>query len=330
LKAIYFKDKKIEIINTPKAVIKQNEVLVKIILAGICNTDIELFNGYYGFEGIAGHEFVGIVEKSPENPGLIGKMVVGDINCGCGECSLCEKGDPRHCKNRSVIGIINHQGAFAEYLNVPLENIHIVDESISPFEAVFVEPLAAALEPAKQIEINAEYKIAVLGDGKLGLLSALSLKYYNPGLLLIGKHEEKLAIAEKQGVKTFLTDSKRESRSLKDELGEFDIIIEATGRPDGINYALDLIKPEGTIIVKTTSHELSSIDLAKLVVDEITLTGSRCGDFNLALRFLKEKRLDVLPMIENIFHFEDFHEAFKLARTPGKLKVIVSFDKNPG
>lgn len=325
MKAVYFKNKTISMIDKSLPEIEQDEALVKILMSGICNTDIELFEGYYGFEGIPGHEFVGIVERAPQRPDLEGRRVVGEINWGCGACSLCCKGDPRHCLDRKVLGIIGWDGAFAEYIKVPIKNIHALDDAIKNEEAVFTELLAAALEITQQVHISQRQKVAILGDGKLGLLIALALRLYNPGLLLIGKHKEKLAIAEEVGIKTFNINDPEPRKEIFRELGLFDIVIEATGNPNGIETTLDLVKPEGVIVIKSTTHEKSRIDLARVVVNEITLVGSRCGDFPLAISFLKNKWVDVAPLIEAIYPFQDFTKAFDHARKPGAKKALLNF-----
>jgi threonine dehydrogenase-like Zn-dependent dehydrogenase len=327
MKAIVFKDKKMSFVDKPIPETGDGELLIKLSMAGICHTDIELFNGYYGFAGVAGHEFAGIVEKSPLTPELEGKRVVADINCGCSICAWCLKGNQRHCPSRKVTGIAGRDGAFAEYIKVPVQNVHLVDETISTAEAVFVEPLAAALEISQQVHITGDLRMMILGDGKLGLLIAAALRHYNPNLLLVGKHAENLAIAKKQGVNTLLIHSPAElADSLPEKLGLFDLVVEATGKADGINYALNFTKPEGTIVVKTTSHHPSQINLARIVVDEINIAGSRCGDFDLALSFLKNRLVDVTPLIESIYPFSGFEKAFRHACRPGAKKILLNFD----
>lgn len=327
MKSIIFKDKKMSFVEKPVPETGDEELLLRLSMAGICNTDIELFNGYYGFEGVAGHEFVGIVEKSPLIPELEGERVAADINCGCGTCTWCLKRNPRHCSSRKVIGIAGRDGAFAEYIKIPVQNAHLVDEAISTAEAVFVEPLAAALEISQQVHITGNLRMMILGDGKLGLLIAVALRHYNPNLLLVGKHAENLAIAKKQGVNTLHIHSPAELVDpLPEKLGLFDLVVEATGKADGINYALNFTRPEGTIVVKTTSHHPSQIDLARIVVDEINIVGSRCGDFDLALSFLKNRLVDVTPLIEAIYPFSEFEKAFNHARLPGARKILISFN----
>jgi len=307
--------------------LKPGEALVKPLLAGICNTDIELLRGYYNFSGVAGHEFVGLVVQAPGNEAWEGQRVTAEINIGCGNCAWCLTKDARHCATRKAIGIKGWDGAFAEYLKVPVSLLHKVDDALSSEEAVFAEPLAAALEISQQIHIKNSDRVVVLGDGKMGLLISLALRIFNGDLLLVGKHQAKLTIAAEQGVKTFQLKSPYEVKQVLGNYGQFDLVIEATGNPQGINDALDLVRPEGIIVAKTTSHETSELNLAKLVVNEITLMGSRCGDLGLALHFLKEKRLNVLPLIEDVYPFDRFEEAMARACQKGSKKVLVKWEK---
>lgn len=325
MKAIWFKDEKVSFVDRPRPRVHDREVLISPLLAGICNTDLELFDGYYGFEGTAGHEFVGVAEESPGNPELKGKRVVAEINIGCGRCSTCKGGDQRHCTSRRVIGIKDWDGAFAEYLKVPVQNLRVVNEAISDEEAVFTEPLAAALQVSQQIHLRPSSRTAVLGDGKLGLLIALALRLYNPAILLVGKHPEKLAIAGGQGVETFHIPTSAALPDLAETLGAFDIVIEATGRKEGVEQALNLVRPRGTLVLKSTVHSPSTLQLSRIVVNEISLIGSRCGDFDLALAFLKNKWVDVLPLIDRVYKLGDFKEAFDHARRPGSRKVLIRF-----
>ncbi|NDV21783.1 zinc-binding dehydrogenase [Desulfovibrio sp. JC022] len=319
MRAIYFEDGKIDFVERDKPQLDEGEALLKVQLAGICNTDIELHKGYYGFAGVPGHEFVAEVEECPDRPELVGKRVVADINCPVGPYV----GDRRHAAVRTVIGIVNHDGAFAEYLKVPAENLYVVADGVEDRAAVFAEPLAAGLEVSQQIHVTGDMRVMVLGDGKLGLLTALALKLYNPHVLLVGKHEDKLAIAAEQGVKTHCINDPEELTALAADWDKFDLVVEATGSEQGINYALDFVRPEGTVVAKTTSHLPSSINLAKLVVDEISIVGSRCGDIGLALNVLEQGMIDVSGLIEAEFDFTDFKQAFELAMSKGAKKVLV-------
>ncbi|HON50827.1 MAG TPA: alcohol dehydrogenase catalytic domain-containing protein [Candidatus Sumerlaeota bacterium] len=325
MRAVLFGDSGLSMIKKPIPKINQREVLVKVKMVGICNTDIELIKGYYGFKGVAGHEFVGIIEQSPQKPEIIGKRIVGDINRGCGACVWCMRGDGRHCPARQIVGIAGWDGAFAEYMKLPLINVRIVDDNIPDECAVFSEPLAAALEISQQIHITNNQRVIVLGDGKLGLLIALGLRHFNHRLILVGKHKEKLRIAAEHNIGTICIGTPYDFENIARKEGLFDIVIEATGKAEGINDALKIVRPEGIIVAKTTSRDFSKIDMAKAVVDEISIIGSRCGDIDLALSFLRNKLVDPMPLIDSIYPFEKFSEAFERAVTPGAKKVLVRF-----
>lgn len=324
MKAILFKNGQSNLIEKPPPGVNENEALVKVLMTGICKTDTELLEGYYGFEGVAGHEFVGIVEEAPSDPDMIGKRVVGEINIGCGKCLWCQNGNERHCPTRKVLGIVGWDGAFAEYLKIPLRNLKVVKEKIPSEIAVFTEPLAAALEPAQQIHITGDQKILVMGDGKLGLLTALAFRHSCENLILTGRHSEKLKIAGDSGVKTILNKTRENLDELK-KMGPFDIIIESTGSAKGINQAIELVRPEGTVVAKTTLKDKSEIDLAKVVVDEINIIGSRCGNFDLALKYLENGLVNPSPLITDIYPFEDFKKALELAKSREALKIIIKF-----
>jgi len=282
--------------------------MIRVLTAGICNTDIELLKGYMSFSGTPGHEFVGVVEAAPSAPGLVGKRVVADINIGIGTS------DHRHAPDRQVLGIHGKDGAFAHYLTLPASNCHLVPDSLSNEFAVFAEPLAAALEVGQQVHILATDRMAVLGDGKLGLLLALGLRHLCPGLVLVGKHPDKLAIAEGQGINTCLAE---------DATGPFDLVVEATGRPQGIQMALELVRPEGVIVLKSTTEAQACLNLSRVVVQEITLVGSRCGDTALALEHLAKGLVDPAGLIEATYPLERFEEAFAHASRPGARKVLL-------
>ena len=319
MKAIYFDDQSFSIRRMDRPQPKSGEALIRVYVTGICNTDIELFKGYYGFKGIPGHEFVGVVESCPDYPQWQGVRVVGDINIGCGECLHCLADDPRHCASRNVLGIVNHDGSFAEYITLPVKNLHEVPNDLSDEQAVFAEPLAAALEVAQQVHIHNQQKVLIMGDGKLGLLIALGLQVYNPHLILVGKHADKLAIARQQNVETHLWSEKFQ----KELAGHFDVVVEATGKESGLGQALSFVHPEGIVVAKTTSHKLAAVDMAKVVVDEIQIIGSRCGDLDLALSFMDRGWVRVEPLIEAILPFAQFEEGFALAQTPSSKKVLI-------
>lgn len=298
------------------------QALLRPVVAGICQTDLELLQGYYDFSGVAGHEFVARVERSPQRPELEGSLVVADINCGCGHCARCLAGDPRHCADRRCIGITDWDGAFAELLLAPDENLRPVPAGLDPRRAVFAEPLAAALEVSQQVHLTAGMRALVLGDGKLGLLCALALRHHLPGLTLAGKHQAKLDIAARAGVKTVLIDPERGGEAVQ-AMGLHDLVVEATGSPQGPEMALELVRPEGTVVLKTTSRESSRINLAKVVVDEIVLRGSRCGDLALALHFLANQLVDPEPLIEETYPFDQLLLALEHAGRRGALKLLV-------
>ena len=304
--------------NYPMPEPKQGEALIKVNTIGICNTDYEITKGYMGYKGILGHEFTGIVEKA-ENKKLIGKRVVGEINCGCGKCEWCAQGLERHCFNRSTLGIWQREGCFAEYVALPEKNLLEIPDNVSDEEAVFVEPLAAALEILEQIHIPPYKKVVVLGDGKLGLIIALSLNASGLDVTLVGKHKEKLAIAEAQGVKIKLLNDLKIEKA-------YDFVVEATGSITGFETSLALTKPRGTLILKSTIAASKEFNLAPIVIDEITVLGSRCGQFAPALRMLANKRIDVKPLISDIYPIDKSIEAFERNKEKSSIKVLVKVD----
>jgi len=296
---------------------KENEALVRVLLSGICNTDLEIARGYAGFQGTIGHEFVGVVENAPETPDLIGKRVVGEINAGCGKCDLCLSGDSRHCPNRTVLGIVGRDGAHAEFLTLPAPNLLEVPDAVTNEQAVFAEPLAAAFGIAEQVEILPETRLAVVGDGKLGLLCAQSLALKSQNIFLVGKHLEKMRVAEKRGVEIVLLDAAAKlNRS-------FDVVVEASGSESGFQTALDLLKPRGKLVLKSTFQGEPRWQAARVVVDEITIVGSRCGRFARALELLKNKTVDVENMITEEFRLENGVPAMERAAERGVLKVLL-------
>lgn len=296
---------------------RKGEALIKVNTIGICNTDYEITKGYMGYKGVLGHEFTGVVEEiNADDKSLLNKRVVGEINCGCGECEWCNQGLERHCPNRSTLGIWQREGCFAEYVCLPVKNLLEIPENVSDEEAVFTEPLAAALEILEQIHIPPYKKIAVLGDGKLGLMIALALNAAGLDLILIGKHENKLEIAKKQGVKTKLLSDVEIKK-------EYDFVVEATGSISGFETSLALTKPRGTLILKSTIAASKEFNFAPVVVDEITIVGSRCGQFAPALRLLESGRIDVKPLISDIFELNESIAAFERNKEKSSIKVIV-------
>ncbi|MGC9506161.1 MDR/zinc-dependent alcohol dehydrogenase-like family protein [Baaleninema sp.] len=289
------------------------EALVKVLRAGICNTDLELLRGYYPYCGVPGHEFVGQVEGGPEE--WRGRRVVGDINAACGDCRFCRSGQPTHCENRTVLGIVNRHGAFAEYLTLPVKNLHAVPESVSTDEATFTEPLAAALEIQQQVPIDANSKVLVVGDGKLGLLVAQSLALTGCDLLAVGRHREKLALLENRGIATGFADAVRDRA--------FDVAVECTGNPEGFDIARRALRPRGILVLKSTYAGHLSLDVSSLVVDEITLVGSRCGPFPQAIDLLANHRVDVMSLVCDRFPLSQGLAAFDRAQERGTLKVLL-------
>lgn len=302
----------------PQPVPPPGEALVRVRLAGICNTDLEIVRGYMGFRGVLGHEFVGVVEECAD-PSLMGRRVVGEINAYCGECSFCRAGMPTHCPNRTTLGIWGRDGAFAEYLTLPVRNLHIVPEEVPDEEAVFTEPLAAALEIPEQVHIRPTQRVIVLGDGKLGLLVAQVLALTGCDLLAVGHHPEKLALLARRGIAT----------ALEGEVDgpPADVVVECTGRPEGFAAAKRLLRPRGVLVLKSTYHGRVEADLTSLVVDEITVVGSRCGPFPPALRLLQRRWVDVRSLIGAIYPLEDGIAAFARAAEPGMLKVLLRVER---
>ena len=303
--------------NYEKPVPKKGEALIKVNTIGICNTDYEITLGYMGYKGILGHEFTGVVEEiNDDDKSLAGKRVVGEINCGCGECEWCRKGLERHCPNRSTLGIWKREGCFAEYVSLPEKNLLVIPDNVSDEEAVFTEPLAAALEILEQVHIPPYKKVIVLGDGKLGLIIALALSAAGLDITLVGKHEEKLKIAAEQGVKTKLLSELKIEKA-------YDFVVEATGSISGFETSVALTKPRGTLILKSTIAASKEFNLAPIVVDEITIVGSRCGQFAPALRMLEQKRIDVKPLISDIFDIDASIAAFERNKEKSSVKVLV-------
>jgi threonine dehydrogenase-like Zn-dependent dehydrogenase len=287
--------------------------VVKVHLAGICSTDLEIFKGYLGFKGVPGHEFVGSVSEGPTN--LRGKRVVGEINFGCGECESCSRDLSRHCPNRKVMGIVNADGTFAEFVAVPVPNLHVVPENVSDEEAVFTEPLAAAFEILEQIQLNPGDQVLVLGDGKLGFLCAQALKLASANVTVMGKHVDKLNLIKRRAIRTV---------SLSDwRPRPFDVVVEATGSASGLEIAMSAVRPRGTLVLKSTIAAEHSVSLAPLVINEITVVGSRCGPFAPALAALEEKTISVTPMIHKIYPLSDGLEAVAHAARPGARKILL-------
>ena len=292
-----------------------NETLVRVSLAGICGTDLEILDGYMQYNGILGHEFVGVVEKS-NNSDLIGKRVVGEINAGCGKCDSCVNGMERHCPSRTVLGILKRNGAFAEFLSLPEKNLHIIPDSISDEQAVFVEPLAAAFEINEQVSLKPEWNVAVVGDGRLAQLIIQVIKLTCSNITCFGKHEKKLEGLVQSGIKI-----KVGIESTDEQL--FDLVIEATGSNSGFSDTMKLVKPRGTVILKSTIASRENLDLTPTIINEITLIGSRCGLFKPAIEALASGKISVNSMIDSTFSLEKFEDAIIYAKKPDTLKVFL-------
>ena len=323
MKAIVFNDKDgLHLDNNYKKPVPQKgEALIKVTLAGICNTDYEITKGYMGYNGILGHEFIGTVEEiNDEDKSLLGKRVTAEISYGCNnpECEWCAVKNYRHCPDRHTLGIWRKDGCFAEYVTMPLNVLFEIPENVEDEQAVFVEPLAAACEITEQLHIQPIQRVVVLGDGKLGLTTALTLSAQGLDVTLIGKHQNKLDIAKNQGVKTqLLQDTKIENI--------YDVVVEATGSVSGFEASLSLVKPRGVLVLKSTIATGKELNLAPIVINEITVLGSRCGQFPPALNLLAKHRIDFKPFISAVYSIDDAIEAFEANKSKETLKVLIKF-----
>jgi len=313
VRALRFDGQRIQVQNVAEPEVCEDSVLVNVSLAGICNTDLEIVRGYMGFQGTLGHEFVGTVEQGPAE--LRGQRVVGEINFACRNCPVCHQGLQRHCPSRTVMGIHDADGAFAERVRVPVANLHPVPDAVADELAVFTEPLAAAFEILEQVHIEPGRECIVLGDGKLGLLVAQVLHHAGARVVCVGKHREKLAILAKRDIETLLLDDWR---------GEpVSLVVEATGTAEGFERAIAVLRPRGTLVLKSTVAEQLSVDLSPLVIDEIQVVGSRCGPFPPALRALELGAVDVRSLITDRVPLSRGTEALERANAPGALKVLI-------
>ncbi len=298
----------------PEPVRGNGEAVMRVHMAGICNTDLEIARGYADFRGVIGHEFVGIVEQA-SSADLIGRRVVGEINCTCGVCVPCRSGLASHCVNRTVLGIVGRDGAIAEFVSLPEANLHIVPDTVPDLHAVFAEPLAAALQVLEQVHCRPTQRVIVLGDGKLGLLVAQVLATTGCELLTVGRHGEKLKILDHLGIATKLVGD------LTDESA--DVVVECTGRPNGLILARQLVRPRGTIVLKSTYAGQMEFPFSPLVVDEVSVTGSRCGPFGPALRLLQRRAVDVESLVSAVYPIDEAEEAFRRAEAAETLKVLI-------
>jgi alcohol dehydrogenase len=330
--AFAVRNQKLIVKEKPRPKLRNRWALVRVRLAGICNTDIEILRGYHDFHGTPGHEFVGEVVQvrgvsEQERDRWLGRRVVGEINVTCSAygyrpaCSFCRRGLKTHCERRTVLGIIGHNGAFAEYLTLPLENLHLVPDSIPDEQAVFVEPLAAACEILDQIDIKKFRGAAVLGDGKLGQLVARVLRTQLPNVVMYGKHEKKLALARRAGMKT-----KRVLGNAKDmkRIGKsYGLVVEATGSPSGLALAQHITEPRGTLVLKSTFHGAAPVETWPIVVKEITVVGSRCGPFTKAIALLRSGKIDPKPLVTRTFSLAEAEKAIQVAQQSGVMKVLM-------
>jgi alcohol dehydrogenase len=306
--------------------------LIRVRMAGICNTDLEILRGYHNFQGTPGHEFVGEVQEVAGIPAAvkkrwIGKRVTGEINIGCRAlgfrpvCQFCKRGLTRHCERRKVLGIVAHHGAFAEYLTLPLENLHVIPDSITAEMAVFVEPLAAACEMLDQVNVRQFREAAVLGDGKLAQLIARVLRTALPRVAMYGKHSEKLALARSARIKTKLV--RGDASDFKRVKESFALLVEATGSPTGLALAQQMTEPRGTLVLKSTFHGAAPVATWPIVVKELTVVGSRCGSFDKAIALLRSGKVDPRPLITRTFPLEEASAAIAFAQKSGVMKVLL-------
>lgn len=316
--AVHLEAGRVAVIDRPAPARPVGHALLRLRLAGICNTDLELQRGYYHFIGQPGHEFVADVVEA-EAPDWVGRRVVGEINLGCGTCDWCRRDLGRHCPHRTVLGIVHHPGAFAEQFTLPLANLRRVPDTIPDEQAVFVEPIAAACEILEQVDIPNQAEVAVLGDGKLGLLIAQVLHAVGKHVHLYGRHAHKLTVAAEAGIATYLLDRERPDLPR----AAYRYVVEATGSARGLDEAIQLVQPRGTVVMKSTVHEPLSLDAAPVIVNEITLVGSRCGRFEPALQLLQNGHLHPERLIQARYPLHDAEAAFAHAATPGTLKVLL-------
>ncbi len=318
--------------NYPQPVPAEGEALIRMLQVGICNTDLEITHGYMDFKGVLGHEFVGVIEDihgdqaREQNHHLQGKRVVGEINAACHRpnCVYCQQGMLTHCPNRTTLGIVNRDGAFADYTLLPIENLHIVPDSVSDEEVVFVEPLAANFEIFEQVHLKPTDSVIILGDGKMGQLAAQVLALSGCEVIMVGKHRDKLALVESRGITTYLLKDVEQVGVVSGR--RVDVVVECTGSANGLALAMRMVRPRGTIILKSTVADQSTLSLAPIVIDEIRIQGSRCGPFAPALRALQRNMVDVRPLISATYTLDDGVKAFEYAAERGVLKVLMKIE----
>lgn len=318
MKALHFDGTLKLVEDYPDPIPAEGEALVRVLVAGVCSTDREIFKGYMGFTGVPGHEFVGVVESGPEAE-QIGRRVVGEINCGCNDCPLCLAGDPRHCPTRTVLGILGRDGAFAERLTLPARNLRLLPERVDDEAGVFVEPVAAAFEILEQVHLRPTDRVLVLGDGKLGLLIGQVLRGSGADVTLVGRHRSKLDLAADLGLSTL-------SEGEVPGTGKADVVVDATGSAGGFDLALSLVRPRGTLVLKTTVADSLDLNLAPIVIDEVTLLGSRCGPFEPAIRAIASGAVRVKPLVGAVVPVSAGPEGVDQALAAGAMKVLIRFD----
>jgi threonine dehydrogenase-like Zn-dependent dehydrogenase len=316
--AVHLESGRVELRRQPLPRISQGFARIRVLAAGICSTDLELQRGYYGFSGTPGHEFVGeVTDAEGGNKHWVGKRVAGEINLACGKCEWCARSLGRHCPHRTVLGIVKHPGAFREFLTLPIANLHAVPAKLSSEQAVFIEPVAAACEILDQVKIPAGAPVAVLGDGKLGLLIAQVLAAHGAQVHLLGRHKDKMKLVERSRLTAEVIGKHLPQRS-------YPIVVDATGSAEGLRVSIAMCQPRGTVVMKSTVHGLVEIDTAPAIVNEITLVGSRCGRFEPAIRMLTSGKVRVDNLISDRFPLSRAPQAFERAATKGVLKVLLN------
>jgi threonine dehydrogenase-like Zn-dependent dehydrogenase len=319
MKGLWLEDQKARLRgDLPIPEIPAGEALIRVRLAGICATDLEMVRGYYPFTGVLGHEFVGEVMKSPDAPGLEGQRVVGEINASCGKCRACKAGRPTHCEKRTVLGILNRNGVFAEFTTLPIENLHVVPGGVANEAAVFTEPLAAALEIQQQVHIRPTERVLVIGAGRLGQLVAQTLALTGCELQVVTRHAFQERLLAMHSIAT--------CREEAVPTNALDVVVEATGSPQGFALARRAVRSRGTIVMKSTYKGEMQINFSSIVVDEITLVGSRCGPFPPALNLLKSGKVEPRPLITARYPLEETEKAIQHAGQPGALKILLEYD----
>jgi threonine dehydrogenase-like Zn-dependent dehydrogenase len=313
MQAVWLENNQISMRDVPQPN-NPSEALIKIRKAGICSTDLELVKGYYPYTGILGHEFVGEVVDASDSAWL-GSRVVGDINAVCGLCEACRNGRPTHCENRTVLGIVNRDGIFAEYTSLPLENLHRVPDSVPDEMAVFTEPLAAALEIQQQIQVKPTDRVLVIGAGRLGQLIAQTLALTGCDLHVVARHSQQQNLLTARGIR-IISEAEIQPR-------KWDIVVEVTGSSEGFNLARRAIRPRGTLVMKSTYKGDMTVNFSSIVVDEIQIVGSRCGPFEPALRLMEKREVDPTVLIAEEYNLKDALKAFEKAAQPGVLKVLI-------